>query len=50
MTIEMIISKAFNEAKSLAVEANIPEKEFIIYVLAKAARQAKSIDNLVKGG
>jgi len=44
LTIDMMISKAFNEAKNLAVEANLIEKDFIDEVLAKAARQAKALE------
>lgn len=43
-TIEIFIYKAFNETKSLAVEANILEKDFIDDVLLKAIRQARALE------
>ena len=46
ISIEIMIQKAFNHAKSLAVEANILENEFIGDILAKAVREAKSIESL----
>ncbi|MCX6815490.1 MAG: 50S ribosomal protein L10, partial [Candidatus Aenigmarchaeota archaeon] len=47
-TIEIMIQKAFAETKSLCVEANILEKDFIDEVLMKAIRQAMSLSNVSK--
>lgn len=48
-TIEMMVQKAFSEAKSLCVEANIIEREFIDDLLAKAAREAQALEKHVGG-
>lgn len=47
-TIEMMISKAFMETKSLCVETDILEKDFIDDVLMKAIRQARTLEGLGK--
>lgn len=44
-TIEMIIQKAFMETRSLAVETNILEKDFMDDVLVKAIRQARALES-----
>ena len=46
-TIELMIQKAFNETRSLAVDANILEKDFMDYVLVKAIRQATALQSKV---
>ena len=43
-----MIQKAYIECKNLAIEANIMEKEFIQDLLAKAVRQAKSIESITE--
>lgn len=43
-SIEIMLQKAYNEAKSLSVETNFPEKEFIGSLLAKAAMQSKALN------
>ncbi len=47
LSIEIMIQKSFNEARSLAVEANLAEKEFICHLLAKASRQMSAIESIV---
>ncbi len=47
LTIEMILQKAFSEAKSLCIEANILEKQFIDDILLKAVMEAKAIEKEV---
>ncbi|MFH0832129.1 MAG: 50S ribosomal protein L10 [Candidatus Aenigmatarchaeota archaeon] len=47
-TAELAIRKAFMEAKSLAIEANIIEREFIGDLLAKAVAEAKSLESALK--
>ncbi|MFH1630819.1 MAG: 50S ribosomal protein L10 [Candidatus Aenigmatarchaeota archaeon] len=47
LTIERMIAKAFGEARTLAIEADIIEKDFIDEILAKAAREAKALETLV---
>ncbi len=49
-TIEMMIQKAFMETKSLCIETNILEKDFIDEVLLKAIRQAKSLEGIINIG
>jgi large subunit ribosomal protein L10 len=44
-TIEMMIQKAFNETKNLAVDADILEKDFMDDVLIKAIRRAKALES-----
>ncbi|MBI2075634.1 MAG: 50S ribosomal protein L10 [Candidatus Aenigmarchaeota archaeon] len=43
-TAVLSVQKAFNEAKSLCIAANILEKEFIGDVLAKAVTEAKALE------
>jgi large subunit ribosomal protein L10 len=43
LTVPIMIQKAFAEARTLAIEADIIEKEFIDEVLKKAARAAKML-------
>jgi len=45
LTIEIILSKAFTEAKALCIGANILEKQFIDDVLIKAIREFKALEN-----
>ncbi len=45
-TVGIMIQKAFNEAKGLAVDCNVVEKEFVDDLLMKAARQAKSLEEI----
>ncbi len=47
LTIPIMIQKAFSEARSICVEANITEKDFIDDVLAKAVNEAKALKNKV---
>ena len=44
LAINFMITKAFMQARNLAVEADITEKEFICEILAKAARSAKALE------
>jgi large subunit ribosomal protein L10 len=44
LTIELMLQKAFNEAKSLCVNANVIEKDFIDDVLRKSALEAKNLE------
>ena len=44
LTAPMMIQKAFMEARTLAIEADVIEKDFIDHVLAKAARAAKMLE------
>ena len=44
--VEIIISKAFNEAKSLCLETDYIDKEFIGEILAKAVRQTKQLESM----
>lgn len=44
LTIELMIQKAFNEAKNLCIESNAIEKDFIDDVLRKAALEAKCLE------
>lgn len=44
LTIDMMIQKAFNEAKNLCIEANVIEKDFIDDVLRKSALEAKALE------
>jgi large subunit ribosomal protein L10 len=44
-TIELMIQKVFSEAKGLAVEADILEKDFMDEVLIKAIRQALALES-----
>jgi large subunit ribosomal protein L10 len=46
-TIEMIIQKAFMETKSLAVETDILERDFMDDVLVKVIRQARALESMV---
>ncbi len=48
-TIERILQKAFMETKSLAVEINALEKDFIDEILVKAIREAAALENRTKG-
>ncbi|HLD48732.1 MAG TPA: 50S ribosomal protein L10 [archaeon] len=48
LTIEMMISKAFGEAKNLCIEAKIIEKDFIGDVLANAVREASALESCLK--
>ena len=41
LTAPLMIQKAFAEARTLAIEADVIEKEFIVHVLSKAERAAK---------
>jgi large subunit ribosomal protein L10 len=43
-SIGLMISKAFNEVKTLVIDANIIEKDFIDELVAKAAREAKALE------
>lgn len=45
-TIEMILQKAFVEARALCIDANILEKHFIDDVLLKAIREAKALEKI----
>ena len=47
LTAEMSIQKAFMEAKSLALEANIIDKSIIDELLMKAVREATELNSLV---
>ncbi len=47
-TIELMIGKAYREAKGLGTEANILDTGIVEEVLGKAERQAKALQNLVK--
>ncbi len=49
-TIEMMIQKVFMETKSLCVETNILEKDFIDEVLMKAIRQARGLEGVTSNG
>ncbi|MFH0836772.1 MAG: 50S ribosomal protein L10 [Candidatus Aenigmatarchaeota archaeon] len=44
LAIDFMIAKAFIQAKNLAIEADITEKDFIGDVLAKAVRSAKALE------
>lgn len=44
LTIGIMLQKAFNEARSVCVNANILEKDFIDDILLKAVREAKSLE------
>ena len=44
----LAVQKAFNEARSLCIAANILEKEFIGDVLAKAVTEAKALENKIQ--
>lgn len=48
LTAPMMLQKVFLEAKSLAVERDIVEKEFIEDILKKAERAAKSLESKVQ--
>ena len=43
--ISVMIQKAFGEARSLVIEADILDKDFIGEVLAKASREAKALES-----
>jgi large subunit ribosomal protein L10 len=45
LTAPIMIQKAFAEARTLAIDADVIEKEFIDEVLKKAARAAKSLED-----
>jgi large subunit ribosomal protein L10 len=45
LTIEIMIQKAFNEARNLCVDANVIEKDFIDDILRKSAREAKCLES-----
>ena len=45
-TAPMAVQKAFMEARSLAIESNALEKDFIDAVLAKAVRELKAIESM----
>jgi len=47
-TIELLLVKGFNNAKALAIEANIESEETIKELLAKASAQAVIISKLIK--
>jgi large subunit ribosomal protein L10 len=47
LTAELAIQKAFMEAKSLALEANIIDKSIIDELLMKAVREAKELKALM---
>ncbi|MBI4018342.1 MAG: 50S ribosomal protein L10 [Candidatus Aenigmarchaeota archaeon] len=49
LTIELIIRKAFSEARTLCVEANIIEKQFIDDVLLKAVRESMALQQKTGG-
>lgn len=49
LTVPIMIQKAFSEARSICIEANIFEKDFIDEVLAKAAREAKTLNDKMGG-
>ena len=46
-TSSMALQKAFVEARTLCIDANVPEKGFIDDVLAKAIREARALKNRV---
>ena len=46
-TIEMMIQKAFVEIKSLCIETNMLEKDFVDDVLMKAIRQARHLEGQI---
>ena len=46
--IEIMVSRAFSEAKALCIEAGIIESGFIDDVLMKAAREAKELEDLLE--
>lgn len=48
LTIDMMIQKAFHETKSLCIETNVIEKDFIDDVLIKAINQAKALESKVQ--
>lgn len=48
-TIDMMISKAFGEARALSIDANIPESQFIGDILEKAVREAKTLQQKTGG-
>ncbi len=47
-TIELMLGKAYREAKNLGTEANILDTGIVEDVLGKAERQAKALQNLIK--
>jgi len=47
LSIDLMIQKAYNQAKNLAVEANISEKEFINHVLSKAVREKNALEGII---
>ena len=47
-TAALAIQKAFTEAKSLCIAANIIEKEFITDIVAKALAEAKALENKIQ--
>lgn len=49
LTIEIILQKAFTEAKALCIGANILEKQFIDDVLLKALKEAKALEQKIGG-
>ncbi len=48
-TIELMIQKVFNEAKNLAVEADVLEKDFMDDILLKVIRQALALESKIGG-
>lgn len=44
LTIELMLQRAFSEARELCAEAGVPEKDFIDLALAKAAREAHALE------
>jgi large subunit ribosomal protein L10 len=44
LTINMMLQKAFSEARTLCIDANILEKGFIDEILLKAVREAKNLE------
>lgn len=48
LTAPMMLQKAFLESKTLAIERDIVEKEFITYLLSKAERAAKTLESKVQ--
>jgi large subunit ribosomal protein L10 len=49
ITIAAIIGKAFSEARSLAVEASVYEKDAMDAIIARASREARTLKGIVGG-
>jgi large subunit ribosomal protein L10 len=49
ITVVAILGKAFSEAKNLAVEASVYEKDAMDAIIARASREAKTLKGIVGG-